>query len=543
MMCAHILKTIPQAEKSAMHDRFYNRYKKGLNWALDHSSVMLVLMGATILLTLFLFYIVPKGFFPQQDTGRIMGSIQAEQDISFPAMKNKLTSFVKIIQQDPAVANVVGFIGNGTTNSGNMFISLKPLEQRKISSDGVINRLRGQLNGVSGAKLFMQSAQDLVIGGRQGNAQFQYTLSADNLPTLNAVAPSVLTQLVKLPGMADVNSDQLSHGLQAYVAVNRDTASRLGLTSQQIDTTLYDAFGQNQVSTMYRSNNQYHVVMEVAPHYWQQPQTLNLIYVNSPAGAMVPLSTVANFYNSSTLLSVNHQGQAPSATLSFNLLPNVALGDAVTRVQDAVTNMHLPVTIQGAFQGTAQAFQASLASEPYLILLALFAVYIVLGILYESFLHPITILSTLPSAGVGALLALLLTRTDLNIIALIGMILLIGIVKKNAIMMIDFALDLQRREKVSSREAIFQAAVMRFRPIMMTTMAAMLGALPLVLSSGVGSELRKPLGIAIIGGLILSQMLTLFTTPVIFLSLERIEIWSQNHLLRFLPWRRQVNGV
>ncbi len=535
MMCAQMLKmNLVSAERDKP---LLKRYEKFLTWSLDHSTFMIVIFFLTLALNIFLFIVVPKGFFPQQDTGRITGSIQAEQDISFQAMKQKLISYVSIVQKDPAVENVVGFIGGGgpgggTVNSGSVFISLKDLGDRGLSSDEVINRLRDKTGIVVGAKLYLQSAQDVVIGGRQGNAQFQYTLSGDNLYDINHWAPLVMARLSKLPGIADVNSDQLSNGLQAYVAVDHDTASRFGITPDVIDRTLYSAFGQSQVSTMYTAMNQYHVVMEVAPQYWQSPETLNQIYVPSTTGKMVPLSVFASFAPSATLLSVNHQGLAPSATLSFNLLPNVALGDAVNSVSNAVDQMHLPLTIQGSFRGTAQAFQESLSNEVYLILTALLVVYLVLGILYESLIHPITIISTLPSAGVGALLALIITRIDFSIIALIGIILLIGIVKKNAIMMIDFALEAKRVEHKSSRDAIYEAAVLRFRPIMMTTMAAMFGAIPLVIGFGIGSELRRPLGVAIVGGLLISQMLTLFTTPVIYLELENLSLWCKN------KWRR-----
>ncbi len=515
-------------------NRLKSHYERSLLWALNHSRLMLLLTLGAIVLNVFLFIIVPKGFFPQQDTGRIMASIQAQQSISFQAMQHKLSAFVNIVRQDPAVEYVVGFIGgnnNNTTNSGSMFITLKPLGERKISVDGVINRLRGKLATVPGANLYLQAAQDLVIGGRLGNAQFQYTLSADHLKDVNTWAPLVMAKLAKLPGIADVNSDQQSKGLQEYVTIDHDTALRFGITTQQIDSTLYSAFGQSLVSLMYTPMNQYYVVMEVAPKYWQRPETLDEIYITSPTGQVVPLSSIASYAPSATLLAVNHQSQFPSATLSFNLLPGYALGDAVNLINSTVAKMHLPTNIHGAFQGTAQAFQAALVNEPYLITAALIAVYIVLGILYESTIHPITILSTLPSAGVGALLALLITRTDLSIIALIGIILLIGIVKKNAIMMIDFALQVERNENKSSRDSIYEAAVLRFRPIMMTTMAAMLGAMPLVFGFGVGAELRRPLGIAIVGGLIISQMLTLYTTPVIYLTLERFGNWCRQQKL------------
>lgn len=539
MMCSRILKSKSEHEKpskfTAIFDKIHTQYDKSLQWSLKHSHTMLYLTLATILLNIFLFWVAPKGFFPQQDTGRIMGSIQGDQDISFQAMRQKLTQLISIVQKDPAVESVVGFVGGGggsSTNSGSVYISLKPLHERKKSADMIINRLRNKLAVVSGATLYLQAAQDLVIGGRQGNAQFQYTLSADNLDVLNKWVPLVTTRLTKLPGIADVNSDLRSHGLQEFVTIDHDTASRFGITPQLIDQTLYGAFGQQQVSNMLTQRNQYHVVMEVAPQYWQRPETLNDIYINAPSGKQVPLSAIASFAPSSTLLTVNHQGQAPAATLSFNLLPGEALGDAVNLVGQTVAKMHLPSTIHGAFQGSAQAFQASLADMPYLIFAALLAVYIVLGILYESTIHPITILSTLPSAGVGALLALIITHTDLSIVALIAIILLIGIVKKNAIMMIDFALDAEKLENKSSFDSIYQAAVLRFRPIMMTTMAALLGALPLVIGFGLGSELRRPLGIAIVGGLIVSQLLTLYTTPVIYLEMEKVGNWVRK-LIKF----------
>ncbi len=530
MMCSRLLKPKSNAvKKSKLRDliaRGKAGYKSSLRWSLRHTAIMLGITIAAVVLTIFLFIYVPKGFFPQQDTGRIIGSIQARQDISFQAMRQKLSNFVKIIGEDPAVMHAVGFIGGANTaNAGNIYITLKPLQQRKISVDNVISRLRGKLAVVPGAVLYLQAAQDLVIGGRLGNAQFQYTLQSDNLKDLNAWSPLVMATIAKLHGLADLNTDQLNNGLQEFVTYDHDTASRFGITSQLIDDTLYDAFGQRQVSIMYTLMNQYHVVMEVAPQYWQQPDTLNDIYVTSSNGQQVPLSAIANFATSPTLLAVNHQNQFPSATFSFNLLPNVPLGNVVHEITRSISQLHLPENVIGDFQGTAQAFQASLATQPYLIAVALITVYIVLGILYESLIHPITILSTLPSAGAGALLALLITHTELSVIALIGIILLIGIVKKNAIMMIDFALEAERAEKKSSVEAIYQAAVLRFRPIMMTTMAAMLGAMPLVFGFGVGSELRRPLGIAIVGGLLVSQMLTLFTVPVIYLALEKTGNW------------------
>lgn len=533
MMCAHLLKKehFKSGEQATRYHRWvvkaHYAYERSLNWALSHVKLMLLITAAAIVLNVVLFIKIPKGFFPQQDTGRIAASLQADQNSSFQFVEKKLRDYVKIIKEDPAVENVVGYVGSSTANAGMVYVTLKELAQRKISIDEVIVRLRNKLKVIKGANLYMQAAQDLVVGGRLGNAQFQYTLSADSLEDLNLWTPRVLARLSKLSGVADINSDQLDGGLQEFVNVDRDTASRLGFTMQQIDQALYDAFGQNQISTFYTPMNQYRVVMEAAPSYWQYPSVLNSMYLVTADHKSVPLSALSRHQSSATLLSVNHQGQAPSATLSFNLLPGYALGDAVSKIERVVASMHLPATIQATFQGTAQAFQASLASEPYLILVALIAIYIVLGILYESVIHPITILSTLPSAGVGALLALIITHTDLSIIALIGVILLIGIVKKNAIMMIDFALQIERGENKNSRKAIYEAAVLRFRPIMMTTMAAILGALPLALGHGVGAELRRPLGIAIIGGLIVSQMLTLYTTPVIYLELERFVKWCK----------------
>jgi len=477
---------------------------------------------------IYLLVIVPKGFFPQQDTGRLAGGIQGAQDSSFNAMKQRMARFVDIVKADPAVANVVAFTGSGggtTTNTGRMFIALKPLEERKVSADAVIGRLRRQLALVEGASLFLQSTQDLRVGGRGGNAQYQYTIQSENLEDLIKWGPVLLQQMKKVPILTDVSSDQQNSGLQASLVYDRATASRMGITPQMIDATLYDAFGQRQVSTMFTQLNQYHVVMEVEPQFWENPEGLKVIYIRPATGGVVPLSAMAHYEPATAPLAVNHQGQFPSVTLSFNLAPGVALSDAVQAINQTEQSMGMPSTIHGSFSGTAQAFQSSLASEPFLIVVALLAVYIVLGILYESYVHPVTILSTLPSAGVGAVLALLLTRTDLSLIALIGIILLIGIVKKNGIMMVDFALAAERSEGKSSRDAIFQACLLRFRPILMTTMAAVLGALPLALGTGTGSELRRPLGISIIGGLIVSQMLTLFTTPVVYLYLDRLRLW------------------
>jgi multidrug efflux pump len=538
MLCAKFLR--PHDEEK--HGRFYrwsergfdwihNTYEHGLKWVLRHQGLTLLITIGTACLSVYLYVIVPKGFFPQQDTGRIGGSIQAAQDISFDAMNHKMEQFVKIVGEDQAVDTVVGFAGGSSVNTGRMFITLKP--RRKETSDQVIARLRKKLAVVPGATLYMQSAQDLQIGGRMGNAQFQYTLQSENLQDLNTWAPRVLQKLRTIPQLRDVNTDQQTHGLQASVVVDRTTASRLGVTSQAVDAALYDAFGQRQVSTMYRQLNQYHVVMEVDPTFSKSPNSLDNIYVRATNGTNVPLSSFAHFEQTYTSLAVNHQGQFPSITLSFNLAPGVALGDATRLVQTAMNDIGVPSTIHPSFQGTAAAFQQSLSTEPILILTALAAVYIVLGMLYESYIHPITILSTLPSAGVGAILALLLTNTDLTIIAIIGIILLIGIVKKNAIMMIDFAVATERNEGKSPEDAIYEACLLRFRPIMMTTMAALLGGLPLAIGGGVGSELRRPLGITIVGGLIVSQMLTLFTTPVVYLYMDRfqsrIQRWRASH--------------
>jgi hydrophobe/amphiphile efflux-1 (HAE1) family protein len=533
MMCAKFLR--PQSEKK--HGRFYRGsewafdrmlggYKRGLDWVLGHQRFTFIVTIATACLSVYLYMLVPKGFFPQQDTGRISGSVQAAQDISFSAMKGKMTQFMNIVIKDPAVATSVGFAGGNTTyNTGRMFITLKPLAERKITADQVIARLRSKLAVVPGATLYMQSAQDLTIGGRMSQAQFQYTLQGEDLTEMNDWAPRLLQKLRSLPQLRDVNTDQQDKGLQASVVIDRDTAARLGVAAADIDAALYDAFGQRQVSIMYRALNQYHVVMEVAPEFANSPDALQSIYVRAKNGTPVPLASLAHFGPSNTSLGVNHQGQYPSVTLSFNLAPGIALGDATKVIDNAERSIGFPSTIHGSFQGTAAAFQDSLASEPLLILAALLTVYIVLGILYESFAHPITILSTLPSAGVGALLALLISKNELNVIGLIGIVLLIGIVKKNAIMMIDFALYTEREHGKFPTEAIREACLLRFRPIMMTTMAALLGGLPLALGTGTGSELRRPLGITIVGGLIVSQMLTLFTTPVVYIYIDRLRLW------------------
>jgi len=535
MMCAQILKPI-QEEKHGGIFRFSQRvfdgvlkiYRMSLGWVLRHQPLTLAITILTAGLTVYLYVIVPKGFFPQQDTGRIVGSVQADQDISFAAMRDKMQQFVSIVSKDPNVQTIVGFAGGNTAkNQGRMFITLKPKgKERKLTADQVIGEMRRKLTVVPGATLFMQSAQDLTIGGRQSQAQYQYTLQGEDLKELTAWAPRLLQKLRTVKELRDVNSDQQDRGLEVNVIIDRDTAARLGVAPQDIDNALYDAFGQRQVSTIYRQLNQYHVVMEVDPRYQSSPEALQAVYVHSSNGQMIPLSVIAHFGPSNTALAVNHQGQFPATTISFNLAPNVSLGQATQAIDAAKNEIGFPATIHASFQGTAAAFQDSLKNEPVLILTALLTVYIVLGILYESYIHPITILSTLPSAGVGALLALLITRNELNVMGLIGIILLIGIVKKNAILMIDFALDAERREGKSPEDAIFEACMLRFRPILMTTMAALLGALPLALGTGTGSELRQPLGITIVGGLILSQALTLFTTPVVYLYLDRLRWWA-----------------
>lgn len=532
MMCARVLRSEqgqPHGWCYRVSARFFESmhagYARSLSWILRHPRGTLAFTLATMVLSVYLYTVIPKGFFPQQDTGRMFGSIQAAQDISFQAMGEKLTEVVGIIQSDPAVETVTGFIGgSGSTNSGRMYITLKPLQERLIGVDQVIARLRPTLAQVPGAPTVLQAIQDLRIGGRVSSAQYQYTLQSVDLAELNTWAPRVERRLRTLSEIVDVNSDQQDKGLQSLVVFDRSSASRLGLSPQLIDDTLYDAFGQRQVSILYTTLNQYHVVMEVAPQYWQNPSTLQEIYVQSQTGERVPLSAVTRYELTNTLLLVNHQGQFPGVTLSFNMTPGVSLGEAVEAIEKSMREIGLPAGIQGSFQGAARAFQASVENQPLLILAALLAVYIVLGILYESYIHPVTILSTLPSAGVGALLALLLFKTELSMIALIGIILLIGIVKKNAIMMIDFALDAERKDGDQPEEAIYRACLLRFRPIMMTTMAALFGALPLALGTGVGSELRRPLGIAIVGGLLVSQLLTLYTTPVVYLYLDRMRL-------------------
>jgi multidrug efflux pump len=528
-MCAKLLRAAKPGERHGRiyrfsewaFDRSHAGYRRGLDWVLGHQRFTLLVTIATACLSVYLYILVPKGFFPQQDTGRIVGSVQAAQDISFQAMRDKMTQFVNLVMEDPAVNTVVAFAGVNTAyNNGRMFITLKA--KRKDSAEQVIARMRRRLAVVPGATLYMQSAQDLTIGGRQSQAQYQYTLQGENLQDLNTWAPRLLQKLRTMPQLTMVNSDQQDKGLQQGVVIDRDTAARLGVSAADVDSALYDAFGQRQVSIMYRQLNQYHVVMEVAPEFAQSPEALESIYVRASNGTPVPLAALAHFGTSNTSLAVSHQGQYPSVTISFNLAPGVSLGQATDLIDKAERSIGFPGSINASFQGTAAAFQSSLASQPILILAALATVYIVLGVLYESYIHPITILSTLPSAGVGALLALLVSGNELNVIGLIGIILLIGIVKKNAIMMIDFALDVERKEAKSPVEAIREACLLRFRPIMMTTMAALLGGLPLAVGTGTGFELRRPLGITIIGGLIVSQMLTLFTTPVVYIYMDRL---------------------
>ncbi len=643
MMCAHLLTTKPAGAHGRLY-RFGERafdavlgvYDRSLRRALRWPGLVMLSLAATIGLAGYLFTVVPKGFFPEQDTGRMIGGIQADQSISFQLMEQKLSRFVNIIRHDPAVENIVGFTGGGQTNSGFVFVTLKPLSERKISVVQVIGRLRPKLNQVAGARLFLQAVQDIWVGGRQSNAQYQYTLQGDDSKEIYAWAPKVEAALQKIHLITEVNLDQQQNGLESDIVIDRNTAARLGLNVSEIDNTLYDAFGQRQVSVIYAAQNQYHVVMEVAPQYWQNPEILKDVYVSTSGGTvsgtkstnavagtvaaaattsnaastsannaatavadnaattagsnaataitnnaasaaannaatgaaastsasaiasdnarnqannslantghgaastgaavttaaetMVPLSAIAHYQPGKTPLAVNHQSLFVAATISFNLAPGASLSQAQQAIDEAVSRLDMPVTVHGSFQGTAQVFEQSLANEPILVAAALLAVYIVLGVLYESYVHPITILSTLPSAGVGAILALIVTDTEFSIIALIGVILLIGIVKKNAIMMIDFALMAERSQGLSSREAIYQACLKRFRPIMMTTMAAMLGAVPLAIGFGEGAELRRPLGISIVGGLMVSQVLTLYTTPVIYLYLDRFRLWAQ----------------
>jgi multidrug efflux pump len=592
MMCAVLLRRESSAEHGRLYrasERFFDAmldiYRRTLTVSLRHPLLMILTLVMVIGLNVYLYIIIPKGFFPQQDTGRIVGSIQADQSISFQLMQKKLTQFIDIIKNDDAVETAVGFTGGGQTNSGFVFVSLKPLGERSISADRVIARLRREMAVIPGATLFLQSVQDIRVGGRASNAQYQFTLQGPTFEDLNEWTPKIAAALQGDPNLTDVNSDQQNKGLEVDLVIDRDAAAQLGITVSQIDNTLYDAFGQRQVSTIYVARNQYHVIMEVAPQYWQNPETLKDVWVstsgasvggsqstNAVAGTvavgkassansanaqaarnlatnsigatgkgvastgsavstgqetMIPLSAVARLTRGATPLAVNHQGLLVANTISFNLPPNGSLSSAVAAIESAMNRIGVPATIRGSFQGTAKAFQDSLNNQPFLILAALITIYIVLGVLYESYVHPLTILSTLPSAGVGALLALMAFNTEFSIMALIGVILLIGIVKKNAIMMIDFALDAERNRGLSSVDAIYEACLLRFRPIMMTTMAALLGALPLAIGMGDGGELRQPLGIAIVGGLVLSQALTLYSTPVIYLYMDRFRLWSQ----------------
>ncbi len=593
MMCALMLRLPDRAhgpQRLTLFDRSIAVYERTLAWSLRHGRWVMLGLLITILLNVLLFTVIPKGFFPQEDTGLITGGIVADQSISFQLMKDKLVQLMNIVQADPAVQSVAGYTGAGSgggnsqTNTGSVYVLLKPLSVRKISSDEVIARLRTKLAQVPGGRLFLQTVQDIRVGARQSNAQFQFTLQADSVPDLYTWGPKLVAALQESPVIADVNSDQQQKGLETEVSYDRSTAARLGLTVGEMDSTLYDAFGQRQVSTIYNALNQYHVVMEVAPRYWQSPAMLEDMYVSTSGGTasgtqtsnsltttavsggstgtttagvsnsvqnaltnaiantgrgavssgaavsasverMVPLAAVSHHSAGTTRLSVNHHGLFASTTISFNLQPGMSLSDATRAVTQAMEEIHLPTLIHGIFAGTAGTFQQSLSSEPLLIAAALLAVYIVLGVLYESYIHPITIISTLPSAGVGAVLALMVWHTEFSIIALIGVILLIGIVKKNAIMMIDFAIHAERTQGIPPREAIYQACLLRFRPIMMTTLAALLGAVPLALSYGNGGELRRPLGVSIVGGLIVSQMLTLYTTPVVYVYLDRFQSW------------------
>jgi multidrug efflux pump len=637
MLCALFLRVRPHRQRRSLFDRLLSGYERSLGWALRHGALLMLVLFVTIGLNVLLFYEIPKGFFPEQDTGRLVGSITADQSISFQAMQQKLAELMDIVQHDKDVENVVGFAGGGgggrsQTNSASVYVSLKPLSQRSDTAQQVIGRLRRALSRVAGATLYLQAVQDIRIGGRQSNAEYQYALQGDSTAEVYAWAPKLVAALQKDPVLTDVNSDQQQKGLETDITIDRDTAARLGVTPSQIDNTLYDAFGQRQVSTIYSAVNQYHVVMEVAPRYWQRPSTLRDIYVSTSGGnasgtqstnalpgtvgtatssastggggkssnavattptltlaivptasgassaastssasstsasaasvrnaatnalanvgkgsasagsavstneeTMVPLSAFTRYNAGNTPLAVNHQGLFVATTLSFNVEPGKALGDATAAIGRASRAIGMPASIHGSFAGAAQVFQQSLRNEPVLIAAALGAVYIVLGILYESFIHPITIISTLPSAGVGAVLALMLFNTEFSIIALIGVILLIGIVKKNAIMMIDFALHAEREGHADPREAILLACKLRLRPILMTTMAAMLGAVPLAFSFGDGGEIRRPLGISIIGGLIVSQILTLYTTPVLYLYLESFRLWCRTHWRRVFP--------
>ena len=534
MMAAQLLQPRAQRRPPGRIGRLLTRagqalqrgYRRSLVWALRHQPVAVLALATVVALNVHLYATIPKTFFPQQDTGALVGGVQADQGSSFQMMQARVDKFMAIVQADPAVAHVTGRTGGGQSNSANFNIALKPLAERKVSADAVVARLREKLSHEPGANLFFAPVQDIRIGGRQSSAQYQYTLQADDVETLRAWEPRVRTALSQLPELADINTDQQDKGLQTSLVIDRDAAARLGVTVSNLDSALNNAFGQRQVGVIYNALNQYRVVMELAPQYLQGPETLNHFYLTSESGAQVPLSAIARVETTNTPLSVNHQSGSPASTISFNLPPGVSLSDATAAIGNAMAELGVPVSVRGGFQGTANAFQQSLSSQPWLILAAIVAIYLVLGMLYESLIHPVTILSTLPSAGVGAMLALMLFKTDFSIIALIAVILLIGIVKKNAIMMIDFAIVRQREGQVSAGAAIYRAANLRLRPILMTTVAAIFGALPLALGSGDGAELRQPLGIAIVGGLILSQLLTLYTTPVVFVLMDRLSARS-----------------
>ncbi|MBX9494681.1 multidrug efflux RND transporter permease subunit MdtC [Yersinia enterocolitica] len=539
MMCAHLLRAQPAGKQQRIRGfgkvllAIQQGYGRSLNWVLGHTRWVMVVLLSTIALNVWLYISIPKTFFPEQDTGRMMGFIQADQSISFQAMQQKLKDFMKIVSADPAVDNVTGFTGGSRTNSGSMFISLKPLSERSETAQQVITRLRGKLAKEPGASLFLSPVQDIRVGGRQSNASYQFTLLADDLAALREWEPKVRAALSKLPELADVNSDQQDKGSEMALTYDRETMARLGIDVSDANALLNNAFGQRQISTIYQPLNQYKVVMEVAPQYTQDVSSLDKMFVINSAGQSIPLSYFAKWRPANAPLSVNHQGLSAASTISFNLPDGGSLSEATAAVERAMTELGVPSTVRGMFAGTAQVFQDTLKSQLWLIMAAIATVYIVLGILYESYVHPLTILSTLPSAGVGALLALELFNAPFSLIALIGIMLLIGIVKKNAIMMVDFALDAQRNGNLSARDAIFQASLLRFRPILMTTLAALFGALPLVLSSGDGAELRQPLGITIVGGLVMSQLLTLYTTPVVYLYFDRLRSrFSKKPLMR-----------
>jgi len=543
MMCAYLLKD----ERKEKHGRLYmasekffdgmlSLYSSSLRWVLEHPWPTIVVLIITIALNVVLGFKIPKGFFPVEDTGAIQGSVRGPQDSSFPAMNDSIRQIGEVIKKDSAVANVIAFTGGGgATNTGSLYIALKPLADRDVSATQIIARLRPQLNHLLVASAFLQAAQDLRIGGRSSNAMYQYTLQSDTVRGLSKWGPIITSEMQHLPGFQDVSSDQQNGGLDELLTYDRVTAAKLGITAQSLDSALYGAFGQSEVSIIYTQLNQYYVVLEVAPQYWQSPEGLKDIYLHSSAGGNIPLQTVATGKANTTPLAINHTGLFPSVTISFNLAPNLSLSDATDAIAQMQKRLGTPSSLQGFFAGTLLAYQQSLSTEPWLIGTALIAVYIILGILYESLVHPLTIISSLFSASAGAMLALMLFKEDLNIISIIGIVLLIGIVKKNAIMMIDFALQVERQEGKRPVDSIFEACLLRFRPILMTTMAALLGALPLAMGTGTGSELRRPLGITIVGGLILSQMLTLYTTPVVYLEFDRLRLWVQRKMRHTSP--------